>query len=89
MDCCNGVFCLVEADHLDFALSGLHQGDNLAWSLHKRLAEAVELDLSSRVDYLDHGTSLSIEQHPIIEGTVPSAISPEDGYVFGINLRED
>ena len=61
------VVCLVVADHSDVATAGIHQGDNLAWSPHKRLAEAVELDLASRVDHPDHCSSLSIEHDPITE----------------------
>ena len=84
----NGVFCLVVADHTDFAHGGTHQGYNLPCSSHKRLTEALEPALTGWSDHLDHSTSLAVEQHPIVE-VVASVKSPEDGYVLGVNLRED
>ena len=86
MDGGNGVFCLVVADHLDFPLAGGHQGDNLPWSPHKRLAEAVEFDLADWVDHPDHRSGLSIEQHPIAAGLQSAGISPEDGDGLGVDL---
>ena len=88
MDCFDGVFCLVVADHLDFVLAGIHQGYDLPWSPHKRLAEAVEFDLADWVDHPNHRSGLSIEQHPIAAG-LQSAYPAQDGYVLGIELRED
>ena len=89
MDGSNGVFCLVVADHLDFALAGHHQGDNLPCRPHKRLAEAHELDLADRVDHLDHSSSLSIEQHPIAAGAIPPFTPTQYGDGLGVNLGED
>ena len=88
MDCGDFVVCLVVADHLDFQLAGFHQGDNLPRSPHKRLAEAVEFELACWVNHLDHGTSLSVQEHPIAE-ELPSAIPTQDGYGLGVDLRDD
>ena len=88
MDCGDFVVRLVVADHTDSVPAGIHQGYNLPWSPHKRLSVAEELELADWVDHLDHCSSLSIEQHPIAEELV-SVKSPEDGYVLGVNLRED
>ena len=82
------VLCLVEADHLDFVILGPHQGHNLAWSPHKRLAVAVEFYLAVWVNMPDHSTILCVEQHPIAE--TPLAVHPtQDGDVVGIDLRDD
>ena len=89
--CGDCVFCLVVADHTDFAPAGLHQGDNLPWSLHKRLAFALEPALTGWVDHLDHSASLSIEEHPITEELVSSA-QPEpakDGDFVGVDLAKE
>ena len=73
---------------MDFVIQGPHQGYNLPWSPHKRLAIAPEPNLAGWVDLPDHNTSLSIEQHPIIEG-LPAVISPEDDDGPGVDLRND
>ena len=88
MDGGNGVFCLVVADHLDFQLEGRHQGDNLAWSFHKRLAAAEELDFAGWVDHPHHSTGLSVEDHPIA-GVIPSVSPAKDGDADGVDLRKD
>ena len=90
MDGGNGVFCLVVADHLDLPPFVLHQGYHLPWSLHKRLAVALELNVTGWVDHLDPSTSLSIEKDPIAAIVVPSAVIPrEDGDVVGVDLAKD
>ena len=89
VDCGDFVASLVVADHLDFTHIGHHQGCNLPWCLHKRLAVASELDNADWVDHPDHCSSLSNEDDPIAAVFPVSVKSPEDGYVLGVNLRED
>ena len=59
-DCGDLVLSLVVANHVDFVLAGKHQGYNLAWSPHKRLAEALDLDLTGWVNMpeLDRSSDL-------------------------------
>ena len=86
MDCLDGVLSLVVADKVDFVLAGLHQRYNLPWSPHKRLAEALELNVTGWVDHLDHSTSLRVEQHPIIEVLTCEVIPTQDGNGLGVEL---
>ena len=89
MDGGNGIFCLVVADHSDFLFLGEYQGDNLPWSLHKRLADADELDLADWVDHLDHSASLSVEDYPVTEIVIVAVHPAQDDYAVGVNLGED
>ena len=88
VDCGDCVFCLVVADQVDFTLAGHHQGDNLPCRPHKRLAFALELDLTDWVDLLDHCTSLSIEDDAIA-AVISSADPAQDGDADSIKLGED
>ena len=73
---------------MDLPPAGPHQGYNLPCRPHKRLAVADEADLAAWVDLLDHGTSLSIEEHPIAEGLI-AFMPPKDDDGVGVDLRKD
>ena len=76
-------------DHAGFILIGKHKGYNLAYSFHKRLAAALEAELTDWVNHPHQRASLSDEDNPIALGKVPAGYPTHDADVLSINLGED